>query len=350
MRVLVTGGAGYIGSHACQRLLADGHTVVALDSLYRGHRAPMDALRARHPDRFTFVHADLGDGPGVRAAVDTHDLDTVMHFGAVAYVGESVEEPLWYYRNNISAAVAMLEALDAARAGRSVERFIFSSSCATYGDPPEGMIPVPEHCPQNPTSPYGRTKLHLEHILLDYARKRQDSGNPLALTMLRYFNVAGSDRTGLLGEDHTPETHLIPVAIQAAQGKRKSMSIFGTDYPTPPTPDGTCVRDYVHVEDLIDAHVRAAERVRPGQAEAFNVGIGKGYSVRQILDSVRRVSGKDFEVIESGRRAGDAIALHNDPTKIRRDLGWQAKVTDIDEIVATAWNWMNAHPNGYPKV
>lgn len=344
MRVLVTGGAGYIGSHACQRLLADGHTVVALDSLYRGHRAPMDALKARHPDRFTFVHADLGDGPAVRAAVDTHDLDTVMHFGAVAYVGESVEAPLWYYRNNISAAVAMLEALHAARDGRSVERFIFSSSCATYGDPPEGLIPVPEHCPQHPTSPYGRSKLHLEHILLDYARQRQDTGNPLALTMLRYFNVAGSDRTGLLGEDHTPETHLIPVAIQAAQGKRASMSVFGTDYPTP---DGTCVRDYVHVEDLIDAHVRAAERVKPGRAEAFNVGIGAGYSVRQILDSVRRVSGRDFAVVESGRRPGDAIALYNDPTRIRRELGWQAAITDIDETVATAWNWMNAHPDGY---
>ena len=347
MRVLVTGGAGYIGSHACQRLLADGHTVVALDSLHRGHRAPMDTLKARHPDRFTFLHADLGDGPAVRSAVDTHDLDTVMHFGALAYVGESVEDPLWYYRNNISAAIAMLDALDTARDGRSVERFIFSSSCATYGDPPEGMIPVPEHCPQHPTSPYGRTKLHLEHILLDYALRRQDAGNPLALTMLRYFNVAGSDRTGLLGEDHTPETHLIPVAIQAAQGKRKSMSIFGTDYPTP---DGTCVRDYVHVEDLIDAHVRAAERIRPGQTESFNVGIGQGYSVRQILDSVRRVSARDFAVIESGRRAGDAIALYNDPTRIRHDLGWQAKVTDIDEIVDTAWTWMNAHPDGYPKV
>lgn len=346
MRVLVTGGAGYIGSHACQRLLADGHTVVALDSLHRGHRAPMEALRAGHPDRFTFVHADLGDAPSVRTTVDTHDLDTVMHFGALAYVGESVEDPLWYYRNNISAAIAMLDALDTARDGRSVERFIFSSSCATYGDPPEGMIPVPEHCPQHPTSPYGRTKLHLEHILLDYARRRQDRGNPLALTMLRYFNVAGSDRTGLLGEDHTPETHLIPVAIQAAQGKRKSMSIFGTDYPTP---DGTCVRDYVHVEDLIDAHVRAAERVKRGQAEAFNVGIGQGYSVRQILDSVRRVSGRDFAVIESGRRAGDAIALYNDPSKIRRELGWQAAITDVDEIVSTAWTWMNAHPDGYPK-
>ncbi|MCC5824228.1 MAG: UDP-glucose 4-epimerase GalE [Phycisphaerales bacterium] len=344
MRVLVTGGAGYIGSHACQRLLNDGHTVVAIDSLYRGHRAPMDALSAGHPGRFAFIHADIGEGGRIRAALDEHDLDTVMHFGAVAYVGESVDDPLWYYRNNIASAIALLEACDTCRDGRGVDRFIFSSSCATYGDPPEGMIPVPEHCPQHPTSPYGRTKLHFEHILLDYAAHRANQDRPLALTMLRYFNVAGSDRTGLLGEDHTPETHLIPVAIQAAQGKRESMSIFGADYPTP---DGTCVRDYVHVEDLIDAHVRAAERVKPGRAEAFNVGIGKGYSVREILDSVRRVSGKDFRVIEAGRRAGDAIALYNDPTKIQRDLGWQAQVTDIDEIVTTAWNWMQAHPDGY---
>lgn len=347
MRVLVTGGAGYIGSHACQRLLRDGHTVVAMDSLFRGHKAPMDLLTPDAGGRFTFVHADLGDADRVRALADEHDLDTVMHFGAVAYVGESVDDPIWYYRNNIAAALGMLTGLDGARDGRGVDRFIFSSSCATYGDPPEGMIPVPEHCPQHPTSPYGRTKLHFEHVLLDYAEKRRREKRPLALTMLRYFNVAGCDRTGLLGEDHTPETHLIPVAIQAAQGKRAALSIFGTDYPTP---DGTCVRDYVHVEDLIDAHVRAAERVAPGRAEAFNVGIGRGYSVREILDSVRRVSARDFGVTEADRRAGDAIALYNDPTKIRAELGWKAAVTDIDEIVGTAWAWMKAHPDGYASV
>ena len=346
MRILVTGGAGYIGSHACQRLLRDGHHVVALDSLVRGHRAPMDLLKAEFGDRFTFVQADVGNRDTVKTAIDEHDLCTVMHFGALAYVGESVEDPLWYYRNNISSGIAMLEAIDQARDGRGVDRIIFSSSCATYGDPPEGMIPVPETCPQYPTSPYGRTKLHFEHILLDYAERRRIMGTPLALTMLRYFNVAGCDRTGTLGEDHTPETHLVPVAMQAAQGKRKSMSIFGTDYPTA---DGTCVRDYVHVEDLIDAHVRAAERVKAGTPQAFNVGIGEGYSVRQILDSVRRVTGEDFEVIETGRRAGDAIALYNDPTKIKRDLGWSPEITDIDEVVATAWRWFEANPNGYAE-
>lgn len=342
MRVLVTGGAGYIGSHACQRLLADGHTVVALDSLHRGHRAPMDALRARHPDRFTFVHADLGDAPSVRTTVDTHDLDTVMHFGALAYVGESVEDPLWYYRNNISAAIAMLDALDTARDGRSVERFIFSSSCATYGDPPEGMIPVPEHCPQHPTSPYGRTKLHLEHILLDYARRRQDRGNPLALTMLRYFNVAGSDRTGLLGEDHTPETHLIPVAIQAAQGKRKSMSIFGTDYPTP---DGTCLRDYIHVTDLVAAHMAALGYLeRGGASDIFNCGYSSGYSVLEVIEAVKRAAGGPFPVKMGPRRPGDAEAIVADSAKIRATLGWTPKLADLDLIVQHALAWERTLP------
>lgn len=344
MRILVTGAAGYIGSHACQRLLRDGHVVVALDNLYRGHRRPMDLLRERHGDGFTFVEADLGDTPTVLGAIDAHGLDTVMHFGAVAYVGESVEDPLWYYRNNIAQGLGLLDACDKAHEGKGIERFIFSSSCATYGDPPQGMIPVPEHCPQHPTSPYGFTKLHFEHILKDYATKRARENNPIALTMLRYFNVAGADRSGLLGEDHSPETHLIPVAINAALGKRDGMSIFGTDYPTP---DGTNVRDYVHVEDLIGAHVLAMERVQRGAVEAFNVGIGEGYSVRQILDSVRRVSGVDFPITEAPRRAGDAVALYNDPARIRSVLGWEAKITDVDEIVRSAYDWLRAHPDGY---
>lgn len=344
MRVLVTGGAGYIGSHACQRLLKDGYHIVALDNLHRGHREPMEMLKAAHPDQFEFVHADLGDQSAVQKALNDHNLDTVMHFGALAYVGESVEAPLWYYRNNIAQAINLLQACDQSRGGKGIERFIFSSSCATYGDPPEDMIPVPEHCPQNPTSPYGYTKLHMEHILKDYANSRAMKNNPIALTMLRYFNVAGSDRSGMLGEDHDPETHLIPVAINAALGKRDSMSIFGTDYPTP---DGTNIRDYVHVEDLAWAHVLAMNSTKRGEVEAFNVGIGKGYSVREILDAVKRVSGVDFTVHDAPRRAGDAIALYNDPTKIKAKLGWDAKITDIDEVVKDAFDWFKAHPNGY---
>ncbi|MBL4808966.1 MAG: UDP-glucose 4-epimerase GalE [Phycisphaerales bacterium] len=346
MRILVTGGAGYIGSHACQRLLKDGHHIVALDNLHRGHQKPMDMLKSAHPESFHFIHSDLGDTKTVLGTLNTHDLDTVMHFGALAYVGESVEDPLWYYRNNIAAAIGLLDACDQCHNGKGINRFIFSSSCATYGNPPQDMIPVPETCPQSPTSPYGYTKLHMEHILKDYATKRDIDHNPLALTMLRYFNVAGSDSAGLLGEDHTPETHLIPVAIEAALGKRESLSIFGTDYPTD---DGTNIRDYVHVEDLIDAHVLAMNTTKPGQVEAFNVGIGKGYSVRQILDSVKRVSGVDFPVHDAPRRAGDAIALYNNPERIKSTLGWDAQITDIDEIVSTAFNWMKANPNGYSK-
>lgn len=342
MNVLVTGGAGYIGSHACQRLLRDGHSVLAIDNLSRGHQTPMDLLARAHPDRFTFERAPLGDRLRVRSLLDTHAIDTVMHFAALAYVGESVDRPLRYYHNNIVSAIAMIEAIDSA--DTPVTRFIFSSSCATYGDPPQDLIPVPETCPQSPTSPYGRTKLHLEQILLDYAHWRNRADHPIALTMLRYFNVAGADTSGILGEDHDPETHLIPIAIQCALGQRDHMSIFGTDYPTP---DGTNIRDYVHVDDLVDAHLRAMERVKPGLSEAFNIGIGTGASVRDVIGSVKRVSGSDFEAREAPRRPGDAIALYADPSKIQRELGWSATITDLDEIVRTAYEWMKAHPKGY---
>jgi len=346
MKILVTGGAGYIGSHACQRLLKDGHFVVALDNLHRGHQAPMDLLLGSYPDSFRFVNADLGDTQIVLETLNTHHLDTVLHFGALAYVGESVEQPLWYYKNNIASGIGLLEACDRAHDGRGISRFIFSSSCATYGNPPEDMIPVPEHCPQHPTSPYGSTKLHMERILIDYAKKRELDNTPIALTMLRYFNVAGSDPAGILGEDHSPETHLIPVAINTALGHRASMTIFGTDYPTP---DGTNIRDYVHVNDLINAHVLAMNTVQPGQSEAFNIGIGKGYSVREVLDAVRRVSGVDFVIEDAPRRDGDAIALFSESTKVRSQLGWEPEFTDLDEIVSTAYAWMKSHPNGYKE-
>ena len=341
MNVLVTGGAGYIGSHACQRLLRDGHTVVALDNLFRGHRQPMELLGADDPaTALTFVEGDVGDRVLVSRLLEEQAIDTVMQFAALAYVGESVTDPMGYYRANVQAGVALV---DACLGAPRVERFVFSSSCATYGDPPEGMIPVPETCPQAPTSPYGRTKLMMEHVLRDAAHACELQGRRFAVSMLRYFNVAGCDRAGVLGEDHAPETHLIPVAIQAALGQRDHMSIFGTDYPTH---DGTCVRDYVHVEDLIDAHVRALERVESGM-HAFNVGIGRGYSVREVLESVRRVSGVDFEIREAPRRPGDAVELYADPSRIQRELGWGAAVTDLDEIVRSAWVWFRQHPRGY---
>lgn len=349
MRVLVTGGAGYIGSHACRALLAAGHHVVAIDNLVRGHRAAIATLARTggvQASQVSLVEADAGDTEAVQEVMRAHRIDTVLHFAALAYVGESVDDPTRYYRFNVASMIGLLEACEA----HGVSRIVFSSSCATYGDPPAGMIPVPETCPQNPTSPYGRTKLMGEHMLLDFvhAAKIADggAGRPVSVAMLRYFNVAGSDRTGSLGEDHKPETHLIPIAVDAALGRRDGMAIFGTDYPTP---DGTNIRDYVHVEDLIDAHLRALESLDPAtnSCEAYNVGIGKGYSVREILESVKRVSGADFPVREEARRAGDAVQLFNDPTKIQRELGWQAQITDLDEIVRTCYEWRRDHPQGY---
>ncbi|MCL4220213.1 MAG: UDP-glucose 4-epimerase GalE [Phycisphaerales bacterium] len=338
MNILVTGGAGYIGSHAVQRLLRDGNTVVCVDNLFRGHARAMHLLAPC--ERLVFERSDVGDGTRMERLMLDHGVDTILHFAALAYVGESVDQPLLYYENNVAAPLHLLEAAD--RAG--VGRFIFSSSCATYGEPPADQVPIRETCPQKPISPYGQTKLDFEHILRSWGLARARAGRPVAIAMLRYFNVAGADRSGLLGEDHTPETHLIPVAIQAALGKRQGMAIFGTDYPTP---DGTCVRDYVHVEDLIDAHVRVMEKINPGDLRAYNVGIGKGYSVRQVLDSVRRVTGRNFEIRQEPRRSGDPAALFNNPTLIRRELGWQASVTDLDVIVDSAWQWMKRHPDGY---
>lgn len=347
MTVLVTGGAGYIGSHAVQRLLVDGVRVVCLDNLFRGHRRAMELLDGRHPGLLTFVEGDINNRALVADLLTRHRVDAVMHFAALAYVGESVDDPLRYYHNNVSGLISVLGACDdAAKAGAGVRRFVFSSSCATYGQPPEDMIPVPEHCPQNPVSPYGRSKLHDEHVLLDYAEACRRAGRAFGVAMLRYFNVCGCDRTGVLGEDHTPETHLIPVVLEAAMGKRGEVGIFGTDYPTP---DGTCVRDYVHVEDLIDAHVLAMRRLRDGEVLAYNVGIGKGYSVREIIDAVKAVTGRSFKVVERPRRAGDPPAVFNNPGRIRAELGWSAKVTDLREIIGTAWAWMQANPRGYVR-
>ncbi len=245
-----------------------------------------------------------------------------------------------YYRQNVTAMNTLLDAVDRV----NVQKFVFSSSCATYGQPPENLIPIPESCPQDPLSPYGRTKLAGEWMIRDLAESRKRADRPFAFAALRYFNVAGCAMDGSLGEDHTPETHLIPVILQTALGQRENIQIFGTDYPTP---DGTCIRDYVHVDDLADAHIAALESLKPGDTKAFNLGIGEGVSVRQVIDAAKHVTGVDFKVIEHPRRAGDPARLFSDSSLLKRELGWSPRITSIEDTVKSAWNWFKTHPNGY---
>lgn len=351
MSVLVTGGAGYIGSHAVQRLLADGHDVVVIDNLFRGHEAAMERLRARSPGgkRLVFERRDIAETEEIERIVRERRVDTVMHFAALTYVGESVQKPLDYYENNTAGSLSLLRACERSWAhggGGGVKRFVFSSTAATYGEPPAERVPIREDCPQVPINPYGASKLMVERMLADTVAAAAREGREFGAACLRYFNVAGADRTGLIGEDHDPETHLIPIAIQAAMGRRPGMTIFGEDYPTP---DGTCVRDYVHVEDLADAHVTVMGNMGPGICVAYNLGIGRGYSVREVIAAVERVSGKKIPVKIGERRAGDPPVLYADPSKIREDLGWRASWTDLDRIIETAWKWMNANPQGYGR-
>lgn len=349
LNILVTGAAGYIGSHATAHLLRHGHRVVGIDNLFRGHRAAIDICRAIAPDRLTFEVGDAGDAALLDRLMATHKIEGVMHFAARAYVGESVTDPLGYYRHNTAATIGLLEACQA----RDIQRVVFSSSCSTYGDLRPDQVPVKESTPQSQMSPYGRTKFQCEQVLIDFAESRRRAGKSFAWCALRYFNVAGCDRSGLLGEDHEPETHLIPVVLQAAMGKRESIQIFGTDYPTP---DGTCIRDYVHVEDLADAHLAVITSLKPGVpseaapgAPAYNLGIGKGYSVREIIHAAERVTGRKIKVLEAPRRAGDPPLVFADPSKIKREINWSAKITDLDEIIGSAWRWFQKNPGGYPK-
>ncbi|MEM1107063.1 MAG: UDP-glucose 4-epimerase GalE [Planctomycetota bacterium] len=327
MNVLVTGGAGYIGSHAVQRLLADGHTVVVMDNLFRGHRAAV-------PAEAVFVKGDLHDFDLIVATLREHKIECVMNFAAWTYVGESVEQPLGYYHNNTAGVLCLLRAM--AEAG--VNKIVHSSTAATYGEPDK--MPITEDTPQSPINPYGTSKLMVEQILKDTA-----AANPeFAFACPRYFNVAGCDPEARIGEDHTPETHLIPVLLEAATGKREKAYIFGTDYPTP---DGTCIRDYVHVVDLIDAHVLLMNALEPGKTLFYNLGIGNGMSVREIVDAVKKVTGVDFTVEIGDRRAGDPPSLYADPRKIKEELGWEAKITDTETMVADAYRWFKANPHGY---
>jgi UDP-glucose-4-epimerase GalE len=325
MRVLVTGGAGYIGSHTVRRLLAGGHDVTVFDNLSAGHRRAVPADR--------LVVGDLGDPAAVDAALAGRGIEAVVHFAAYCYVGESVTDPGKYYQNNTVNALALL---DACRR-HGVTRFVFSSTCATYGVPT--AVPITEREKQLPINPYGNTKLAVERALADYA-----AAHGFGTCALRYFNASGASPDGDIGEDHDPETHLIPLVLQVALGQRSHIDVFGTDYPTP---DGTCVRDYIHVDDLADAHVRALAAVRPGEALAYNVGVGRGYSVREVVRTAEEVTGKPIAVREGPRRPGDPAELVADASLVRRELGWSPRYTDLRAVVATAWNWHRRHPHGY---
>jgi len=342
MRILVTGGAGYIGSHTALRLLERGHDVTVIDDLSRGNRAAVDILRdaAPHPDAFEFSKLDVGATDRVAEVMRSRRIEAVIHFAALAYVGESVDDPLRYYRVNSGATIGLLEAMRGAEVGS----IVFSSTCATYGEPEPSDLPITESCPQRPVNPYGRSKLFVEQVLADRLDAATRAGEPFSYAALRYFNVAGCDLAARLGEDHRPETHLIPICLEVALGQRRSIRIFGTDYSTP---DGTCVRDYVHVDDLAEAHLAALEALRPGQSRRCNVGIGRGHSVREVIESCRRVTGAEIPVEEGPRRPGDPPALWADASRIGAELGWRPKVVELDEIVASAWRWRSAHPNGY---
>jgi len=325
--ILVTGGAGYIGSHAVLALKSAGYGVVVLDNLVYGHRDIVEKVL-----EVELIVGDTNDRALLDELFASHNITAVMHFSAYAYVGESVTDPDKYYRNNFVGTLTLLEAMLAA----SVKQFVFSSTCATYGVPEE--VPIPEDHPQKPINPYGTTKLMVERMLWDF-----DLAYGLKSVMFRYFNAAGADPSGLLGEDHSPETHLIPLVLMAALGQRESISIFGTDYPTP---DGTCVRDYIHVTDLAAAHVIGMEYLlQGGDTSVFNLGNGNGFSVKQVIDTAEVVTGKKLKVVETDRRPGDPPMLVGSSNKARKILGWEPKHSALSEIITHAWQW-HQHRHG----
>lgn len=323
--LLVTGGAGYIGSHVVADLIARGFRVVVFDNLQQGHR------EAVAPEA-TLVVGDLANRAALTALFSRYAFSGILHFAANSLVGESMKKPFRYVGDNVSCAVNLIETAIA----HDVRRMVFSSTCAIFGNPQR--VPIDEDLPTDPANPYGESKLIIERIL-----RWADEVHGFKSACLRYFNAAGAHPTLPIGEDHSPETHLIPIALEVALGKRPFIEIFGDDYPTP---DGTCIRDYIHVCDLSDAHIRVLEHLHHGSCH-FNVGIGAGYSVRQVLDSVRRVTGCSLPEKIGPRRAGDPPTLVAASQRIRNALNWTPRYTDIDDIVRTAWAWRQAHPDGF---
>lgn len=319
--ILVTGGAGYIGSHTVKALQTEGYQVIVLDNLVYGHKDLVeDVLKAK------LIVGDIKDRPLLKRVFKTYPIEAVIHFAAYAYVGESVSKPGKYYFNNVLGSLNLLEAMRSA----SINKIVFSSTCATYGIP--CIIPVPEDYPQNPINPYGKSKLMVEKLLEDF-----DLAHGFKSVCFRYFNAAGADPEGSLGEDHTPETHLIPLVLQTSLGIRDSISIFGTDYPTN---DGTCVRDYIHVSDLAQAHVLGLKYLLNGnQSEIFNLGNGNGFSVKEIIQAAKEVTGKEIRAKISDRRIGDPPILVGSSEKARTVLKWNPQYSDITQIITHAWQW-----------
>jgi UDP-glucose 4-epimerase len=324
MRLLVTGGAGYIGSIVARDLISEGHEVVVLDNLRQGHREAV-------PDGARLVVADLLEQDAINALL-ADGFDGVLHFAALALVGESVANPERYWRTNVGGTLNLLEAMNSAR----IERLVFSSTCAVYGQPHE--VPIPETAPPRPINSYGASKLATDQMIGQFC-----IAHGLGAVSLRYFNVAGA--SGDLGEDHQPETHLIPNILKAALGQTDRVDIFGTDYPTP---DGTAIRDYIHIDDLSRAHLLALEGNRAGEHQIFNLGNGNGFSVREVISATERVAGTEIPTREADRRPGDPPMLVAASERIRSELGWEPRKPELDLIVADAWEFAQSHPNGYP--
>lgn len=325
MHVLVSGGAGYIGSNMTAVLARAGHEPVVFDNLSKGHRTAVKNAR--------FIQGDLNDYQLLVQTLKECNIQAVMHFAAFIEVAESVQSPLVYYQNNVCGTLNLLQAMQDV----GVEKFVFSSTAAVYGMPEK--VPIVEDAPTCPINPYGHSKLAAERIC-----HFQGKTGKLRYAALRYFNACGAGDNDTLGEDHRPESHLIPLVIRAAMGKEENVKIFGTDYSTP---DGTCIRDYIHVEDLCSAHLLALEKLEDQSELIYNLGNGKGYSVREVIDAVKNISKKDFKVVEADKRAGDPAVLTADSAKAKKELGWKTKYTQLETIVESAYRWHTEHPNGY---